>query len=236
MSSQRLLETVTQRVRGTVCAVPFIIITEPIMFLHRLYQITLVSLAFAFASTTVNAEPVVDKPAPLFSGAAADKSTIKLADLHGKTVVLEWTNHECPFVVKHYESGNIPNLQKDAVAKGIVWLQVITSAPGKQGNVDGETARKLNAHRGATPTNTVLDSDGSIGKLYGATNTPQFFIIDPQGVLVYKGGIDSIPSADQSDIGKAENYVSAALADLAAGRKVAKSTTKPYGCSVKYAV
>ncbi len=205
------------------------------MFLHRLYQIVLVSFAFAIGSTAVYAEPVIDKPAPLFSGAAADGSTIKLADLKGKTVVLEWTNHECPFVVKHYESGNIPNLQKDAVAKGIVWLQVITSASGKEGNVTGETAQKLNAHRNATPTNTVLDSDGTIGKLYGATNTPQFFIIDPQGVLVYKGGIDSIPSTDQSDIPKAENYVSAALADLAAGRKVAKSSTKPYGCSVKYA-
>jgi hypothetical protein len=205
------------------------------MLLRRFYPMALLSLAFAFTSMAVHAESVVDKPAPLFSGAAADGSTIKLADLRGKTVVLEWTNHECPFVVKHYESGNIPALQKDAVAKGIVWLQVITSAPGKEGNVNGETARKLNTHRGATPTNTVLDSDGSIGKLYGATNTPQFFIIDPQGVLVYKGGIDSIPSADQSDIAKAENYISAALADLAAGRKIAKSNTKPYGCSVKYA-
>jgi peroxiredoxin len=205
------------------------------MFLHQLYKVILVSFAFAIGSTAVYAEPVVDKPAPLFSGAAADGSTIKLADLKGKTVVLEWTNHECPFVVKHYESGNIPNLQKDAVAKGIVWLQVITSASGKEGNVTGETAQKLNAHRNATPTNTVLDGDGTIGKLYGATNTPQFFIIDPQGVLVYKGGIDSIPSTDQSDIPKAENYVSAALADLAAGKKVAKSSTKPYGCSVKYA-
>ena len=203
------------------------------MFLHRLFQIALVG--FAFASTAVYAESVVDKAAPLFSAAAADGTTVKLADLRGKTVVLEWTNHECPFVVKHYESGNIPNLQKDAVAKGIVWLQVISSAPDKQGHVTGETAQKLNAHRGATPTNTLFDDDGKIGKLYGATNTPQFFIIDPQGVLVYKGGIDSIPSADPSDIGNAENYVSAALADLAAGRKVAKSSTKPYGCSVKYA-
>jgi len=205
------------------------------MFLFRLYQYALVSLAIAFASSTVYAEPAIDQPAPLFSGAAADGTTIKIADLVGKTVVLEWTNHECPFVVKHYESGNIPNLQKAAVAKGIVWLQVITSAPGKQGFVDGQTAKKLNEYRGATPTNTVLDSDGAIGKLYGATNTPQFFIIDPKGVLVYKGGIDSIPSADQSDIFKAENYVTAALADLAAGRKVAKSSTKPYGCTVKYA-
>ena len=205
------------------------------MFFHRLYPIALLSLAFVFTSTAVYAESVVDKPAPLFSGAAADGSTVNLADLRGKTVVLEWTNHECPFVVKHYESGNIPNLQKDAVAKGIVWLQVITSAQGKEGYVNGETAQKLNAHRGATPTNTVLDNDGSIGKLYGATNTPQFFIIDTQGVLVYKGGIDSIPSADQADIAKAENYISAALADLDAGRKIAKSNTKPYGCSVKYA-
>ena len=204
------------------------------MLLHRLYQFALVSFALAIASTAV-AEPVVNQPAPVFSGAAADGSTIKLADLRGKTVVLEWTNHECPFVVKHYESGNIPSLQKAAVDKGIIWLQVITSAPGKEGHVDGETARKLNEQRGATPTNTVLDQDGAIGKLYGATNTPQFFIIDPQGVLVYKGGIDSIPSADQSDIAKAENYVKAALADLDAGRKVAKASTKPYGCSVKYA-
>ena len=205
------------------------------MFLHRLYQIALVSIALAFSYPSAYAESIVDKPAPLFSGAAADGSTVKLADLLGKTVVLEWTNHECPFVVKHYESGNIPSLQKDAAAKGIVWLQVISSGLGKQGNVNGERAQKLNANRGATPTNIVLDNDGSIGKLYGATNTPQLFIIDPQGVLVYKGGIDSIPSTDQYDIIKAKNYVSAALADLAAGRKVAHASTKPYGCSVKYA-
>ena len=205
------------------------------MFLNQFYKMAVISFAFALGSSVVCAEPVVDAPAPLFSGAAADGSTIKIGDLKGKTVVLEWTNHECPFVVKHYESGNIPSLQKDAVAKGIVWLQVITSAPGKEGNVNGETAQKLNAHRGATPTNTILDADGTIGKLYGATNTPQFFIINPEGVLVYKGGIDSIPSADQADIGKAENYVKAALSDLAAGKKVAKSSTKPYGCSVKYA-
>ncbi|MEQ1622842.1 MAG: redoxin domain-containing protein [Methylococcales bacterium] len=204
------------------------------MFLHRLYKLAFLSVAFAMASTAF-AEPVVDKPAPAFVGTAADGSNIKLDDLRGKTVVLEWTNHECPFVVKHYESGNIPDLQKDAVAKGIVWLQVITSAPDKQGFVSGETAKKLNEVRGATPTNTVLDQDGKIGKLYGATNTPQFFIINPEGVLVYKGGIDSIPSTSQSDIPKAENYVKAALADLAAGKKVAKSSTKPYGCSVKYA-
>jgi hypothetical protein len=204
------------------------------MFLNHLYRNVLTGFAFAMAATAAFAEPAVNEPAPLFSGAATDGSTVNLADLRGKTVVLEWTNHECPFVVKHYESGNIPNLQKDAVAQGIVWLQVISSAPGKQGYIDGETARKLNAERGATPTNTVFDPDGNIGKLYAATNTPQFFIINPEGVLVYKGGIDSIPSADIEDIAKAENYVSAALAELAAGKPVTQSSTKPYGCTVKY--
>jgi hypothetical protein len=204
------------------------------MFLNQPYRSAIMGLAFALASTAVLAAPVVSQPAPVFSGAAADGSTVNLADLRGKTVVLEWTNHECPFVVKHYESGNIPNLQKDAVAKGIVWLQVISSAPGKQGYIDGETAKKLNADRGATPTNTVFDPDGKIGNLYEATNTPQFFIINPEGVLVYKGGIDSIPSADIEDIAKAENYVSAALAELAAGKPVTQSSTKPYGCTVKY--
>jgi len=205
------------------------------MFLNRLSRIAFLSIIAVFVSATVNAEPVIEQPAPLFSGAAADGSTVKLADLHGKTVVLEWTNADCPFVKKHYESGNIPRLQKSATAQGIVWLQVISSAEGKQGYVDGATAKKLNSERGATPTNTVFDPDGKIGRLYGATNTPQFFIINPEGVLVYKGGIDSIPSADQEDIAKAENYVSAALADLATGKKVAKASTRPYGCTVKYA-
>ncbi|PKM12672.1 MAG: thioredoxin family protein [Gammaproteobacteria bacterium HGW-Gammaproteobacteria-3] len=205
------------------------------MKLKNLSHITLASLIFGLLSLTANAEPVVDQPAPVFSGAAADGSTIKLEELKGKTVILEWTNHECPFVVKHYESGNIPNLQKEASAQGFVWLQVISSAPGKQGHVDGDTARRLNEERGATPTNTVFDDDGSIGRLYGATNTPQFFIINPEGILVYKGGIDSIASADKADIAQAENYISLAFADLAAGKKIAKSSTKPYGCTVKYA-
>ncbi len=195
----------------------------------------LISLAGLLLSFSVLASPDVDQPAPVFTGSLADGKPFRLDELKGKTVVLEWTNHQCPFVVKHYQSGNIPTLQKQASEQGIVWLQVISSAPGKQGHVDGETARKLNQERGATPSDTILDEDGSIGKLYGATNTPQFFIIDPKGVLVYKGGIDSIPSADPADIARAENYVGAALADLAAGRKIAKSSTKPYGCIVKYA-
>jgi hypothetical protein len=205
------------------------------MLMPRFSQLFLASLIFVFTSSVAYAETVVNQAAPLFSGAAADGTTINLIDLRGKTVILEWTNNECPFVKKHYESGNIQGLQKQAAVQGIVWLQIVSSAPGKQGYVDAETARKVNTERGATPANTVLDATGAIGKRYGATNTPQFFIINPQGVLVYKGGIDSIASTDKADVAKAENYISAALKDLAAGKPIAKSSTKPYGCSVKYA-
>jgi hypothetical protein len=195
----------------------------------------LLGLVVAFNPVTASAEAIIGKAAPAFSGTAADGSTINLSALKGKTVVLEWTNHDCPFVKKHYESGNIPSLQKEATAKGIVWLQVITSAPGSEGYVDGKTAIQINAYRKATPTNTILDANGKIGHAYEAQTTPHIFIINPQGVLVYKGGIDSIASVDKGDIAKAENYVKTALGELAAGKPVSKSSTKPYGCSVKYA-
>jgi AhpC/TSA family len=178
---------------------------------------------------------VIDQPAPTFTGKAAGGGTIDLARYRGRTVVLEWTNHDCPFVRKHYESGNIPRLQKEATAKGVVWLQVISSAPGRQGFVDGATARKLNVARGAAPSEIVLDPEGRIGEAYGAQTTPHLFIVDAAGVLVYKGGIDSIASARMEDIAQADNYVTLALADLAAGRKVAQASTRAYGCSVKYA-
>ncbi|NHZ93038.1 redoxin family protein [Massilia sp. CCM 8733] len=180
-----------------------------------------------------NAE--LNKQAPAFDAVGADGKPLKLDAYKGKTVVLEWTNHECPFVAKHYESGNIPNLQKDAAGKGVVWLQVVSSAPGKQGHVDGATARKLNGERKAAPAATVLDADGKIGKLYGAQTTPHIFIVNAAGQLVYKGGIDSIPTADKNDLAKAENYVSAALAAINAGKPVEKANTRPYGCSIKYA-
>lgn len=186
-------------------------------------------------AVAASAEPVVGQPAPSFTAAAAEGGNLNLADLRGKTVVLEWTNHECPFVQKHYQSGNIPKLQKQAAAQGVVWLQVISSAPGKQGNIDAATAKQINQARGAAPANTLFDASGAVGKLYGATNTPQLFIIDPKGVLLYKGGIDSIQSADPADIAQAENYISAALAELAAGKPISKAVTKPYGCTVKYA-
>ncbi len=200
------------------------------------FKIAAASLAFAFVSSQAIADPIINKPAPAFSGKAADGSTINLADLKGKTVVLEWTNHDCPYVVKHYDkSSNIPSLQKDATGKDVVWLQVISSAPGKQGNVDGATAISLNEKRGAAPTNTILDADGTIGKLYNAKTTPHLFVINPEGTLVYKGGIDSIKTADPADISKATPYVKDALDALAAGKAIPNPSTAPYGCSIKYA-
>lgn len=197
--------------------------------------------AFALAATlgtspfTAQAAATLNEPAPTFTGQSAEGKPINLAAYRGKTVVLEWTNHDCPFVKKHYESGNIPSLQKEAIAKDVVWLQVVSSAPGAQGHVNGATAQQLNKYRDAAPSATVLDSDGKIGRAYGAQTTPHLFIVNAAGQLVYKGGIDSIPSANPADIAKAQNYVRLALADVAAGRPVAQPSTRPYGCSVKYA-
>jgi peroxiredoxin len=195
----------------------------------------LVAALAGFAATAAQAAATIDQAAPAFTAVTADGKPVKLSDYRGRTVVLEWTNHECPFVRKHYESGNIPKQQKEAAAKNVVWLQVISSAPGQQGNVDGPTAAKLNQQRGAAPTAVVFDADGKVGKAYGAQTTPHLYVVNAEGKLVYKGGIDSIPSSNVDDIAKAEPYVTKALADVAAGRAVAQASTRPYGCSIKYA-
>jgi peroxiredoxin len=192
-------------------------------------------LAALILPALAHAAATVDAPAPAFTATAADGKTVNLADYKGKTVVLEWTNADCPYVRKHYGSGNMQSQQKAATAQGVVWLQVISSAPGQQGHVDGATAQKLNADRGAAPTATLLDPTGELGRLYGAQTTPHLFVIKGDGSLAYKGGIDSIASANKDDIAKAEPYVTEALAAVAAGKKVEKASTRPYGCSVKYA-
>jgi peroxiredoxin len=191
-------------------------------------------LAALLLPVLAQAAPAVDAPAPAFTATTAEGKPLALADFKGKTVVLEWTNHDCPFVKKHYDSGNMQAQQKEATAAGVVWLQVISSAPGQQGHVDGATAAKLNADRKATPSATLLDPSGALGRLYDAKTTPHLFVIRPDGALAYKGGIDSIASAKKEDIAKAEPYLKLALADVAAGRKVAQASTRPYGCSVKY--
>lgn len=180
------------------------------------------------------AQATPGQPAPDFTASGADGRAVNLRTLRGKTVVLEWTNHLCPYVRKHYESGNIPALQKDATGQGVVWLQVISSVPGGQGHVDGTTALKLNTERQSRPSGTLLDPEGRLGRLYGAKTTPHLYIVNAQGLLVYAGGIDSIASSRVDDIAKAEPYVRNALAELAAGKPISKPSTRPYGCSVKY--
>lgn len=173
--------------------------------------------------------------APGFSVVDASGATRTLAEFAGRTVVLEWTNHGCPYVRKHYDSSNMQSLQREATAEEIVWLQVISSAPGEQGYLDGAgVAARLEVDN-AAPTATLLDPTGVMGRAYGARTTPHMYIINPEGVLVYQGAIDDRPSARRASLEGATNYVRAALADLAAGRPVQVAESTPYGCAVKYA-
>lgn len=174
------------------------------------------------------------QPAPDFTGNDTMGKTWSLADLAGKYTILEWTNHHCPFVRKHYDSDNMQTLQKDATAAGHFWLSIVSSAPGKEGHISAEQADEYTRSRGAAPTAVILDEDGSIGRAYGARTTPHMFIIDPEGQLVYQGGIDDTRSTDPRDVEKAKNYIRAALSDIEAGRAIAEASTRPYGCSVKY--
>jgi peroxiredoxin len=196
-----------------------------------------VLLAVAFVTAACSGEAAalkIDEPAPAFTLSDSNGKTVNLADFKGKIVVLEWHNHDCPFVKKHYESGNIPKLHKAYPAKKVAWLTIITSAKGKQGHVTGAQANANMKKAGAGPAHVLLDDSGQVGKLYGAKTTPHMYVIDPQGVLRYQGAIDSVASTDPDDIPRAENYVAKAVDALIAGEPVAKKSTQPYGCSVKY--
>jgi peroxiredoxin len=191
-------------------------------------------LVLALAAQPAAAKPEVGEPAPAFSVTDSAGKTWSLADARGKGLVLEWTNHDCPYVRKHYGSGNMQALQREAAADGYLWLSVISSAPGKQGHVTSAEADALTKDRGAAPTAVLRDSDGAMGRAYGAQTTPHMFVIDRSGTLVYMGGIDDRATSDPADIQGAKNYVRLALADLAAGKPVANPVSRPYGCSVKY--
>ncbi|MDR3387839.1 MAG: redoxin domain-containing protein [Rudaea sp.] len=184
--------------------------------------------ACAFATATIGAA------APDFSLTDSNGRQHALSDYKGKIVVLEWNNPGCPFVHKHYESGNIPKQQADAVAAGVVWLTINSGAPGKQGHMDGAGANAFIAQYHAAPSAYLLDADGKVGRLYGAKTTPHMFVIDKAGTLRYMGGIDSIASTDIGDIAKATQYVPQALSELAAGKPVSVTTAQPYGCGIKY--
>lgn len=187
----------------------------------------------ALLALSAQASVKVGEAAPNFSLPGDDGKTHSLADYKGKTVVLEWTNADCPFVKKHY-AGNMQALQKAYTAKDVVWLSVISSAPGKQGHVDAAGAAALSKERGATPTRVLLDDKGTVGRLYDAKTTPHMYVVDGSGKLAYAGGIDSVASADAADIPTATPYVKNALDEVLAGKAVTVATTKPYGCSIKY--
>lgn len=200
---------------------------SPIRFVSRL-------VAGLVLSLSASAGPDVGQPAPGFSAVDSDGKTVSLADYRGRPVVLEWTNNGCPFVKKHYDSGNMQQLHKAYTAKNVAWLTVISSAPGKQGHADGARAKALSADRNAAPTTVLLDESGAVGRLYDAKTTPHLFVIDAAGTLVYAGGIDSVPTADPADIANATPYLKQALDELLAGKPITAAKTKPYGCSIKY--
>ncbi len=174
------------------------------------------------------------KPAPLFTATDSNGKSWSLAELKGKVVVIETTNHQCPYVVKHYQAGNMQAQQREAAAKGVVWLTSASSAKGEEGFVTADQANELTQKRNAAPAAVLLDPQSKIARAYAATVTPHMYIIDARGVLVYKGGIDSIRSSSVSDVPKAKQYVRVALDEVLAGKPVAEASTPPYGCSLKY--
>lgn len=189
--------------------------------------------AAALFAGSLAAAPQVGQPAPAFTVTDSAGQVHSLQDFAGKNVVLEWTNHDCPFVVKHYQ-GNMQQLQQEMTAQDVVWLSVISSKPGSQGHIDQAKSDELTASRGAAPTAVLFDEDGVMGKAYDARTTPHMYVIDKNGVLQYMGGIDSIPSAKVEDIATATPYFANAGKAVLAGQTPDPAVTRPYGCSVKY--
>ena len=191
--------------------------------------LTCVATAASFAE-----ELKVGAEAPAFTLKDTSGKTHSLSDYKGKFVVLEWFNEGCPFVKKHYTSGNMQKLQKEYTGKDVVWLSINSSAEGEQGHVTPDTAPKTIADWKMDATKILLDHDGKVGKMYGAKTTPHMFVIDKEGKLVYQGAIDSKATPNTADLDTAENYVKVALDNSMAGKPVSTTSTKPYGCSVKY--
>lgn len=180
------------------------------------------------------AQAVVGKPAPDFSLPNTEGAQTRLSDYKGKIVVLEWFNHGCPFVQKHYESGNMQKLQKEMRGKGVVWLSICSSAEGKQGYASPSEHETMFKAKGGAPNAVLVDADGKVGHMYGAKSTPHMFVIDSNGQLVYAGAIDDKRGVNQAEIAGAKNYVRVAVSELKAGKPVTESTTQVYGCAVKY--
>jgi peroxiredoxin len=190
------------------------------------------SVLFALSATAMAA--TVGQPAPAFTITDTAGKTVNLSDFKGKTVVLEWVNPDCPFVVKHYSSANMQGTQKEASSKGVVWLAVNSTARDHQDFKTPAAMAQWMQTQKAAATTTLMDPDGKVGKAYGARTTPHMYVVDAAGTLVYAGGIDNKPSANAADIPGATNYVKAALSEMAAGKPISNANTRPYGCSVKY--
>jgi hypothetical protein len=192
-----------------------------------------VSAATLLSTGIAMAQAVVGQPAPALTAVDASGKPVSLAAYKGKYVVIEWTNPQCPFVVKHYDSGNMPATQKGAAAQGAVWLTINTTDKASANEKARADVQSWIQSKGGAPTATLID-DGSTGRAFGARTTPHMYIVDPQGKVIYAGAIDSKPSANPADIKTATNFVSQALGEAMAGKTVSLSTTQPYGCSVKY--
>lgn len=187
-----------------------------------------------YTALVLVARAKVGQPAPDFTGTASSGKTFRLADYRGKYIVLEWHNNGCPYVGKHYNSGNMQRLQKQWTGRGVVWFTIISSAPGKQGYVTASEENEYLSKMQAAPTAALLDPSGDIGHLYEAKTSPQMVVINPQGIMIYDGAIDDKPTTDLNDVPGATNYVNLALEQAMAGRQVETPATRPYGCSVKY--
>lgn len=192
------------------------------------------SIFIALLAGPLFAEVKTNRPAPDFQLTDVDGKKRTLSELKGQWVVLEWVNHGCPFVRKHYDEGNMQALQKEFTARGVRWLSVCSSAKGKQGHMSPVEWRDTIKSKGSAATAVLLDANGNVGRLYGAKTTPHMFVIDPKGVLVYQGAIDDTPSADPADIPNSTNYVRSVLNQGLSAKPISHSETKPYGCSVKY--
>jgi peroxiredoxin len=203
----------------------------PVRLTVRFILAAVVATTLAVAAYAVR----VGDAAPDFTGTDTNGKTHKLSEYRGRFVVLEWTNNGCPYTQKHYDSSNMQSLQKEWTAKGVVWLTILSSAPGHQGYMTASQENAYIAKVHADPTAAILDPTGAIGHEYEAKTTPHMFVIDPSGKLIYAGAIDDHPTTDPSDIKSSRNYVSEALTEGMSGKQIATTYTRPYGCSVKYA-
>jgi peroxiredoxin len=192
-------------------------------------------LALTLAPAGASQMLEIGKPAPLFEAVDSHGKTVRLADLRGRVVVLEWTNHDCPFVRKHYNAKNMQAQQRDATEDGVVWLTILSSAPGEQGHVAPAEANRLTETRGAAPSNVLLDPTGKIGLAYGAQVTPHMYVVGKDGTLLYRGGIDDKPTTRVADVAGATQHVRKALEAIKASRPVDPAITRAYGCTIKYA-